>query len=538
MRRTGVSGRERAQTDPWELGCSQMSTADAYPFPTLPTPLRFAVAVAAVGAVFVADRFFGTVIDDGSHFLLLSTAVMASAWFAGTGPALAATVTGALVGAWQQPHAVGNVRATGTHLAMFVVQGLLLTALVSELRRARRVAEQQAHVAQVARRETEAAGRMKDEFLATISHELRTPLNSVLGWLHLLRTGKLDSMTSSRGLESIERNVRLQAQLTGDLLDVSKAVTGQLLLDSRAVSLVEAAHQAVAAAMPAAQAKGVHVTTELPELSSVAVLGDATRLRQVVWHLLANAIKFTPRGGAVALTVEESGDSVVVTVADSGPGIDPEFLPRIFQRFTQEDPSPTRTAGGLGVGLSLVRDLVELHGGEIRAQNRNDDNGAVFTATFPRHAGAAEVRSMPLPPLPFLASPPLDGLRVLVLDQDADGRELLRTVLQQRGAAVRTAGTVADALESLEAWRPDVLVSDSVAPKHDSYALVGKVRSLDAERGGRIPAAALTAWSRVDLRVRRMLEPVQTDLPKPIEPAVLTAEIARLTGRERRRAVR
>ena len=173
-------------------------------------------------------------IDDGSLFLLLATAVMASAWFAGTGPALAATVTGALVGAWQ-PEAAGNVRATGTHLALFVVQGLLLTALVSELRRARRVAELQACEAQVARRETESAGRMKDEFLATISHELRTPLNSVLGWLHLLRTGKLDAATSSRGLESIERNVRLQAQLTGDLLDVSKALTGQLRLDSRAV---------------------------------------------------------------------------------------------------------------------------------------------------------------------------------------------------------------------------------------------------------------------------------------------------------------
>ena len=228
----------------------------------------------------------------------------------------------------------------------------------------------------------------------------------------------------------------------------------------------------------------------------------------------------------------------MLTVSDSGPGIDPEFLPRIFDRFTQEDPSPTRTAGGLGVGLSLVRDLVELHGGEIRARNRDRSHGAMFTARFPLQPGASEVREMPVPPLPFPTSAPLDGLRVLVLDQDADGRELLRTVLQQRGALVRTAASVADALESLEAWRPDVLVSDSVAPEHDSYALVGKVLTLETERGGRIPAAALTAWSRVDQRVRRMLEPVQTDLPKPVEPAVLTAEIARLTGRERRRAAR
>jgi CheY-like chemotaxis protein len=227
----------------------------------------------------------------------------------------------------------------------------------------------------------------------------------------------------------------------------------------------------------------------------------------------------------------------VLVVSDSGPGIDPEFLPRIFDRFTQEDPSPTRTAGGLGVGLSLVHDLVELHGGEIEAGNGAGNNGAVFTARFPLHRNAAEV-PLPAPPLPFPVSPPLDGLRVLVLDQDADGRELLRTVLQQRGAIVRTASSVADALESLEAWRPDLLISDSVSPEHDSYALVSKVRSLDADRGGRIPAAALTAWSRVDQRVRRMLEPVQADLPKPIEPAVLTAEIARLTGRERRRVAR
>src|SRR5215217_495702 len=363
-----------------------MSTADAYPFPTLPAPMRFAVAVGAVGAVFLFDYLFGSVIDDGSHFLLLATAVMASAWFAGTGPALAATVTGALVGAWQQPNALGNPRATGTHLALFVVQGLLVTALVSELRRARRVAEQQAVEAQEARRETESAGRMKDEFLATISHELRTPLNAVLGWLHLLRTGKLDPTTSSRGLESIERNVRLQAQLTGDLLDVSKALTGQLRLESRAVSLVDTVRQAVLASTPAAQAKAVQVTCTVPETSRVPVLGDPTRLRQIAWHLLANAIKFTPRGGTVRLSLETVHDSAVLTVSDSGPGIDPKFLPRIFDRFTQEDPSPTRTSGGLGVGLSLVRDLVELHGGDVRAENRDTNHGAVFTARFPLHA--------------------------------------------------------------------------------------------------------------------------------------------------------
>jgi CheY-like chemotaxis protein len=420
---------------------------------------------------------------------------------------------------------------------LFVVQGLLLTALVSELRSARRGAEQQAREAHDARRESDAANRMKDEFLATISHELRTPLNAVLGWVHLLRTGKLDHATTSRGLESIERNVRLQAQVTSDLLDVSRALTGQLRVESRHVSLVDAALEAAAAVAPAADAKGVRIDTRLPE-QPVAVLGDATRLRQIVWNLLTNAIKFTPRGGVVGVEVTTSADSVILTVDDSGPGIEPQFLPRIFDRFTQADPSPTRTAGGLGVGLSLVRELVELHGGEIQARNRTDGGGAIFTARFPLQS--AELRKDPAPraAVAAVSSPPLDGLRVLVLDRDADGRDLLRTLLQQRGATVRTVASVADALEALEGWRPDALVTDSASAAGDSYALVGKVQWLEADRGGRIPAAALTAYARSDARVRQMLEAVQSDLPKPIDPTLLTSEIARLTGRERRRAAR
>ena len=518
-----------------------MATADAFPFPTLPAPLRFAIALAAVGLVYLLDYAFGRLIDDGSQFLLLGLAVMTTAWFAGAGPALAATVAGAVIGAWASPGSRVDDQATQTHLALFLVQGLLLTALVSELRSARRAAEQQAREAHDARRESDAANRMKDEFLATVSHELRTPLNAVLGWVHLLRTGKLDSATTTRGLESIERNVRLQAQVTADLLDVSRALTGQLRVESRHVSLVDAALEAVAAVAPAADAKGVRIDTRFPE-QPVAVLGDATRLRQIVWHLLTNAIKFTPRGGVVGVEVTTSADSVILTVHDSGPGIEPHFLPRIFDRFTQADPSPTRTAGGLGVGLSLVRQVVELHGGEIQARNRQGGGGAVFTVRFPLQS--AELRKDPVPVPAMVAAsasasaPPLDGLRVLVLDRDADGRDLVRTLLQQRGATVRTVESVADALEALEGWRPDALVTDSASPDRDSYALVGKVQWLEAERGGRIPAAALTAYARSDARVRQMLDAVQSDLPKPIDPALLTSEIARLTGRERRRAAR
>jgi signal transduction histidine kinase len=512
-----------------------IGTPDSYPFPTQPAPLRFGIGLAAVATVFAIDWIWNAGVDDGSHFLLLGTAVMATAWVAGTGPALAATVLGAVLGAYNSEGS--PTEAASMHLALFVVQGLLLTALVAELRRARRVAEHEARVAETARRDGETANRMKDEFLATISHELRTPLNAVLGWVHLLRTGKLDSSTSSRGLECIDRNVRLQAQLTSDLLDVSKALTGKLQVESRPAVINHAVHQAVASVQSAARAKAVQIRARVPE-EPIIVLGDSSRLRQIIWQLISNAIKFTPRGGTVDISVEERHDEALVTVRDSGQGIDPEFLPRVFERFTQADASTTRVTGGLGVGLALVRELVEIQGGEVEAENRRDESGSIFRVRFPVHvAGAAEI----LPTLTSAVvreSPPLDGVRVLVLDQDREGRELVRTVLQQSGALVRTVSSVGDALEALEGWRPDILVSDSVSPEHESYAVIGKVPSLDAETGGRIPAMALTSASRTDQKLKDMLASAQSELPKPVEPAALTSEIARLTGRERRRAQR
>jgi CheY-like chemotaxis protein len=344
---------------------------------------------------------------------------------------------------------------------------------------------------------------------------------------------------SSHGLETIERNVKLQAQLTGDLLEVSKALTGELQLECRTTTLGEAARQAAAAVEPAARAKGVTVDLSIPD-APLVVLGDPTRLRQIIWHLLSNAIKFTPRSGAVDLIASLKGNEAVLTVVDSGPGIDPDFLPRIFDRFTQADSSVTRVSGGLGVGLALVRQLVELHGGDIQARNRPAAAGAVFTVRFPSQP-AALLTSKSLRQI-SVAGPVsanlLDGLRVLVVDRDTEARDLLRTVLHQRGAEVRTVSSVADALESLEAWRPDVLVSDAESPRHDSYSLIGKIQSLDADRGGRIPALALTALGRNDPRLGAMIADVHRDLPKPIEPTVLTMEIARLAGRERRRALR
>ena len=504
-----------------------------YPFPGMPHAVRPFVALALVAIIFLAYSASATVIDDGSLFLLLSTAVLGTAWFAGTGGALAVTVLGAVLGfELARPRLSPAVEM---HLALFVAHGLLLTALVAELRRTREQAVREAGVAQAARMESEAANRMKDEFLGTISHELRTPLNAVLGWVHLIRTGKLDEATEARGFECIERNVRHQAQLTGDLLDVSAALTGRLAMEMRPVALMSAIAEAVAQVRTAAAVKDLKLEVRGPD-ESIIVRGDANRLRQVIWHLLANAIKFTPTGGAIAVDVAANHD-VRVTIRDSGPGIAAEFLPRIFERFSQADSSPTRSAGGLGVGLSLVRELVERHGGEIRAANA-PEGGAMFTIQLPIHRGDQTVRPVaPAPAVPNIASPPLDGVRVLLLDRDKDARDVLSVALAQRGAQVQVAVSVAQALEMLESWRPDVLVSDALTPAN-GYLLVGKVQALERERGGRIPALALTSMSGTDADMRRMLSDVTLDVPKPVEPAILTAEIARLTGRERRAARR
>jgi len=503
-----------------------MTRAGPYPFPTIPLAVRRFAALSAVVIAYLASRTSPAVIDEGGLFLLMSVTVLGAAWFAGTGSALAVTVLGAALGATGVT--LGSPVAVHTHLALFVVEGLLLTALVAELRRARRAAEGLASDAQTARHEAEAASRTKDEFLGTISHELRTPLNAVLGWLHLVRSGKLDSRTEARGLEAIERNVRLQAQLTADLLDVSRALTGRLHLDMTIVPLKTTIDEAISQVQTAVVAKDVtlHVTS-VPE--EPAVRGDANRLRQIVWHLLANAIKFTPRGGDVFVSLE-TPEMASITVRDTGPGVATEFLPRIFDRFTQADSSPTRGAGGLGVGLSLVRELVERHGGDIRVAN-DPDGGAVFIVRLPIHPEDEHVQPAGLPS-PGV-EPPLEGVRVLLLDRDRDTRELLSVVLRQRGASVRAAGSVGEALEALESWRPDVLVSDAVSPERDAYALIGKVHALEAERGGRIPALALTSLARTDEGMRRMLAGVKRDLPKPVEPTVLTAEIARLVAGSR-----
>jgi signal transduction histidine kinase len=386
---------------------------------------------------------------------------------------------------------------------------------------------------QQARREAEEANRMKDEFLATLSHELRTPLNAILGWTQVLRSGKLDEATAVRALETIERNARAQAQLISDLLDVSRIITGKLRLDLKPIELPRIIDATLDSIRPAADAKDIQLDVALAPLRS-PVVGDADRLQQVVWNLLSNAIKFTPRGGRVAVRLETSQQNAVIRVTDTGVGIRPDFLPYVFDRFRQAESTITRSHGGLGLGLSIVRHLVELHGGTVEVDSPGEGRGATFSVQLPIRSELTEVlsddragqsgwQSLWNPTL-------LQGVRVLVVEDEVDTRDLLITALQQCGALVTGVATTAEALDSFDTV-PDVIVSDIGLPGEDGYELLRKVRSLAPDRGGKVPAAALTAFARAEDRLRALEAGFETHLAKPLDPSELVATVARLAGR-------
>jgi PAS domain S-box-containing protein len=409
---------------------------------------------------------------------------------------------------------------------------------VTERKRIERAREELLEREQQARRELEEASRMKDEFLATVSHELRTPLTAMLGWSHLLRTGKLEEANTAHAIEVIERNARSQAQLIEDLLDVSRIITGNLRLDVRPVdpnSVIEGALEAV---RPAAEAKGVRLLKALDTKIS-SVFGDPTRLQQVIWNLLSNAIKFTPLGGQVSIGLERAGSHVEIVVTDTGEGINQEFLPYVFDRFRQADAKTTRRHGGLGLGLAIVRHLVEMHGGTVRAESPGEGQGATFRVRLPlmsahqsSQAKASNAQAAGSHNFIALECPErLDGLKVLAVDDEADTREVIRAVFEQCGARVTTAASAAEALLLLEETRPDVLISDIGMPEEDGYELIDKVRALPVERGGKIPAVALTAYARAEDRLRALRTGYQMHVPKPVELAELVAIVARLTER-------
>ena len=386
-------------------------------------------------------------------------------------------------------------------------------------------------------REAQESSRLKDEFLATVSHELRTPLTAILGWAHMLRRGEFNDESARRAFETVERNARAQAQLIDDLLDVSRIVTGKLRIDVRPVdpnSFIEAAIEAV---RPAAEAKGVRLQKVL-DTGDVSVSGDPVRLQQVVWNLLSNAIKFTPRGGRVQVRLERVNSHIEVAVSDTGAGITPEFLPHVFDRFRQADMKTTRQHGGMGLGLAIVRHLVELHGGTVEAESAGEGRGATFTVLLPvapvYHAEdeAARVHPAARSTLPsFELFDRLDGCNVLVVDDEPDTREMLKAGLGQCGASVVAVGSAAEALEVVGQSPPDLIISDIGMPDTDGYELIRRVRQLSPEGGGRVPAIALTAYARVEDRMHALRAGYQMHVPKPVELAELAAVAASLVRR-------
>ena len=378
----------------------------------------------------------------------------------------------------------------------------------------------------------EEANRTKDQFLAVLSHELRTPLNAVLGWVGMLRTMSLEPATSARALEAIDRNGRALAQLVSDLLDVSRIVSGKLRLDTRAINLVPVIEAALDAVRPSADAKGIRIQSVLDPRAS-PVLGDPDRLQQVVWNLVANAIKFTPRSGQVHVSLRSVDSHAEIVVSDNGVGIDALLMPYIFERFRQGDSSSTRAHGGLGLGLALVKHLTELHGGTVEADSLGEDKGATFTVKLPLMGSGVR-------PTPergeaegtfFEPSARLTGLRIVVVDDDPDSLDMLATLLRQQKAEVRTATSAAEALALVEAWTPDLVVADVEMPDEDGYSLVRRLRRLSPEHGGATPAVAVTAYGRVEDRIRSVSAGFDLHLPKPVEPAELIAVVANLARR-------
>jgi signal transduction histidine kinase len=393
--------------------------------------------------------------------------------------------------------------------------------------------------AQAARLEAEHAGRMKDEFLATLSHELRTPLNAILGWAQVLREMINDPAEVAHAIEIIERNARLQAQLIEDLLDMSRIISGKIRLDLKPIDPSAVADAAIETIRPAADAKRIRVEKVVSSGKRPAtVVGDPARLQQVLCNLLSNAVKFTPGGGKVTVTLDQAPDGVEFAVADTGEGLKPEFLPHAFERFRQADASTGRRHGGLGLGLAIVKQLVELHDGTVEAASDGIGKGSTFTVRVPWRSGqkpvdapAAEPKEAEATPLakdPEL--PSLAGIHVLVVDDDADSRELVERMLRQHFARVTTAGSAQDALEFLARSRPDVLISDIAMPGMDGYELMRRVQITHAN-GQSLPAVALTAFAGDEDRARAFSAGFRTHVSKPIEPAELISVVANLAAR-------
>jgi PAS domain S-box-containing protein len=387
---------------------------------------------------------------------------------------------------------------------------------------------------QNARLQAEEVNRLKDEFLATLSHELRTPLNAILGWSQILMTKNLDESSMKKALEIIDRNARSQAQLIDDLLDVSRIITGNLRLEVQLIDLSNVVMTAVDVVRPAAEAKNIRLETILnPQLGLVS--GDPDRLQQIVWNLLSNAVKFTPEGGRVEMRLDGNNSHIQLIVNDSGQGIKKEFLPHVFDRFRQLDGSTTRRQGGLGLGLAIVRQLVELHGGTVSVESKGEGLGSTFTVKLPLLRGHIEEapaarREQPIAEMTKAldCQPEITNLRILCVDDEEDSRELLNHVLNSCGAKVSVANSAEEAFRLIKHQRFDVIISDIGMPEEDGFSLIKRVRELPEGQGGNVPAIALTAYARAEDRARALRSGFQMHIAKPIEPNKLIAVVANL----------
>ncbi|MDF5708913.1 MAG: ATP-binding protein [Nostoc sp. S4] len=417
--------------------------------------------------------------------------------------------------------------------ALFSIEDFTdLTFRVQEYKNLRDQALAIAQERQKAQQAAEVANRIKDEFLAIVSHELRSPLNPILGWAKLLKNRSLNEATTARAIDTIERNAVLQAQLIEDLLDISRILRGKLALNLETVNLAFTIEAALETVQLAAEAKSIQINLHL-DLGIGQVRGDSSRLQQVVWNLLSNAIKFTPSGGQVEVYLEQIDSQIQLRVCDTGKGINPDFLPHVFEYFRQADSSTSRSSGGLGLGLAIVRQLVELHGGRVWAQSPGEGQGATFTVSLPVMQQSMELkmedRSIADDSYPLgMLYAPLQGVRLLVVDDDADTREFLTFLLEEQGAIVTSAASAGEALSLIVQSKPDLLLSDLGMPKVDGYTLIKKLRSLPAHQGGQIPAIALTAYAAETTQKQVLTAGFQLHITKPVDPAKLVAAIAAL----------
>jgi signal transduction histidine kinase/CheY-like chemotaxis protein len=500
---------------------------------------QYFVAIAATAVALTARFLLEPALGNVAPLLVFTLSVVVASWYGGLGPGLLATALSLLLGDYFFIAASAAERIEETlFLGIGISISILSQARLSLLEKRQQLlaSEQDARrTAEDAGRRAEDANRLKDEFLSTVSHELRTPLTAINGWALMLREGRLDAVQSARALETIVRSAKSQNQLINDLLDVSRIISGKMRLDIASLKLDSVIEAAVDTVRPAAEAKRIHLSALL-DPAAETVSGDAERLQQVVWNLLSNAVKYAPEGGRVEVRLERADSHVEIVVADNGQGIKPEFLPYVFERFRQEDGGTNRQQGGLGLGLAIVRHIVEMHGGTARVASEGLGKGATFTVALPTARGgavspeelpdkAADGRLAPENP------PSLAGLHVLFVDDDADARLLITVMLTHGGAEVRTAVSAPEALAACDEWRPDILISDIGMPGEDGYVLMKKLRARESERGGHIPAIALTAYGRQEDHLRALSVGYEYYIPKPVDPAELLTVVASLTNR-------